>query len=280
MRPHTLAVLGLGAIGGSLAWQAHRAGLRVVGYSPDRGDAVDAVKAGALTEVADSPARAVRGADLVVLAAPPGAVLELLGSLGGALAPGAIVTDVASIKQPIVARARDVGLGPRFVGGHPFAGTHRSGFEGARPDLFAGVLVYITPTGPEAETATREVMDFWQQVLGADPVVVDAASHDARLAWTSHLPQAVASALAATLARQPHLRGAAYGTGLRDTTRLAASPVGMWVDVFLLNRAPVEQALAAMGETLAELRGILAAGDRDALAAYLTQAAAFRRPLP
>ena len=280
MRPNSLAVLGLGAIGGSLAWQARLAGVRsVIGYAPDRASGVRALKAQAIHALADSAARAVTGADLVVLAAPPEAILGLLDTLGPHLAPGALVTDVASIKAPIVARARRAGLAARFAGGHPFAGTHLQGWDGARADLFVDAVVYVCSTGPEGDAAAREVMDFWAAVLRAQPVLIDAAAHDARLAWTSHLPQAVASALAAALGREPSLAGAAFGTGLKDTTRLAASPVEMWVEILLQNRAAMDAPLQGMESALGELRRLIAANDRAGLAAFLTAAAEFRRPL-
>jgi prephenate dehydrogenase len=280
MRPHSLAVLGLGAIGGSVAWQARLAGIpSVIGYSPDRSDAVQALKSAAVHDLADSVPRAVRGADLVVLAAPPAAILSLLGEIAPHLAPEAIVTDVASIKAPVLARAREVGLAERFAGSHPFAGTHAAGWGGARPDRLAGAIVYVCPTGPSGELALREVMNFWESVLGAHPVRIEAEAHDARLAWTSHLPQAVASALARTLAREPSLRGAAYGSGARDTTRLAASAAELWVDIFLLNQEPVAAALARAEADLTALRGLLERGDRPGLLAYLREAADFRRAL-
>ena len=280
MRPNSLAVLGLGAIGGSLAWQARLAGVRsVIGYAPDRASGVRALKAQAIHDLADSAARAVTGADLVVLAAPPEAILGLLDTLGPHLAPGALVTDVASIKAPIVARARRAGLAARFAGGHPFAGTHLQGWDGARADLFVDAVVYVCSTGPEGDAAAREVMDFWAAVLRAQPVLIDAAAHDARLAWTSHLPQAVASALASALGREPSLAGAAFGTGLKDTTRLAASPVEMWVEILLQNRAAMDAPLQGMESALGELRRLIAANDRAGLAAFLTAAAEYRRPL-
>lgn len=280
MRPASLAVLGLGAIGGSLAWQARRAGIpRVVGFAPDRGDAVQALQAGALHDIALTPEQAVQGADLVVLAAPPGGILDLLGRLGPHLAPGALVTDVASIKAAINARAVAAGLGARFAGAHPFAGTHVAGWAGATPDRFTGVLTYVCPTGPDGDPAAREVMDFWATVLGAHPVLVDAETHDRQLAWTSHLPQAVASALGHALAGAPHLGGASYGTGARDTTRLAASPAEMWTEIFLLNQRPVLETLDAAAADLGDLRALIAAGDRVKLAAYLEEAARFRQSL-
>ena len=280
MRPHSLAVIGLGAIGGSVAWQSRLAGIAsVVGYSPDRSDSVQALKAGALHDIADSPARAVQGADLVVLATPPRAVLELLATLGPHLGPAALVTDVASIKAPIIARARTAGLGARFAGSHPFAGTHIAGWPGARPDRFTDAIVYVSSTGPEGDRAAREIMNFWHSVLGAQPVLIDANDHDVQLAWTSHLPQAVSSALARALSRENALKGVSFGTGMRDTTRLAASPAEMWTDIFLMNQGPVREALERMEGELADLRDILERGSRPELLTFLEAATAFRRQL-
>jgi prephenate dehydrogenase len=280
MRPNSLAVIGLGAIGGSLAWQARLAGISsVIGYSPDRQDQVQALKSAAVHDIADTPGRAVRGADLVVLAAPPAAIMTLLDQLRPYLAPGALVTDVASIKVPILARAVAAGLGSRFAGGHPFAGTHVSGWSGARPDRLKGAVVYICATGPDGDSAAREIMNFWESVLEAHPVRIDAAVHDTQLAWTSHLPQGIASALARTLAQEPSLRGVSLGTGARDTTRLAASPAEMWVDIFLLNRGPVAEALVRAEGELARLRELIRTGDRAGLTRFLEEAGAYRRRL-
>ena len=280
MRPSSLAVIGLGAIGGSLAWQARLAGLpRVVGFSPSRGDAVQALRASAVTELADSPARALRGAELAVLAVPARATLDLLGKLRPALEPGAVLTDVCSVKGPVMARALGEGLGDRFAGGHPLAGTHASGFAAARPDRLRGCVVYVCETGaPGGDVAARHVAGFWERTLEAQPILIDAAAHDRQLAWTSHLPQAVASALAKTLADQG-LSGVSFGTGARDTTRLAASSPEMWIDILLYNREAVAEALAATEGKLARLRGLLAAGDAEGLREYLTAAQRFREGL-
>lgn len=278
MKPQSLAVIGLGAIGGSVAWQARVAGVpRVVGYAADRPDRVAAMKAAAVDDIADSPLRAVAGADLVVLAAPPRAILDLLPEIAPHLAPGALVTDVASIKQPINERAIECGLGSRFAGSHPFAGTHLAGWAGARPDRMTGALVYVCSTGPDGETAAREVLDFWQSVYGAHAVRIAAVDHDRQLGWTSHLPQVVASALARTLSDRPDLRGASFGSGARDTTRLAASPAAMWADILLLNSGPLLEAVERTRDQLGTLHDLLVHGDRAGLEQYLEQAAAFRR---
>jgi prephenate dehydrogenase len=280
VRPSSLTVIGLGAIGGSLAWQARLAGVpRVVGVSASRAEGVQALRTSAITELADTPAKAVRGADLVVLAVPVQVTLELIGRLHALLEPGALLTDVCSVKSPVVARATAVGLGDRFAGGHPLAGTHGSGFAAARADRLRGCVVYVCETGsPGGDQAARRVMSFWEQVLEAQPVLIDAAAHDRQLAWTSHLPQAVASALAKALADRG-LAGVSFGTGARDTTRLAASSPDMWIDILLYNRAAVVEALEATEHSLADLRSLVAAGDADGLRAYLAAAQRFREGL-
>ena len=280
MRPSSLTVIGLGAIGGSLAWQARLAGIpRVVGVSASRAEGVQALRTSAITELADSPAKAVRGAELVVLAVPAQVTLELIGRLHALLESGALLTDVCSVKSPVLARATAEGLGDRFAGGHPLAGTHGSGFAAARPDRLRGCVVYVCETGsPGGDQAARRVMSFWEQVLEAQPVLIDAATHDRQLAWTSHLPQAVASALAKALADRG-LAGVSFGTGARDTTRLAASSPDMWIDILLYNRAAVVEALEATEHSLADLRRLVAAGDGDGLRAYLVAAQRFREGL-
>jgi prephenate dehydrogenase len=275
-----MAVIGLGAIGGSLAWQARMAGIpKVVGFSPSRSDGIEALRASAITDLADSAVRATQSAELVVLAVPPNATLDLIGRLASELEPGALLTDVCSVKAPIVARAAAEGLGDRFAGGHPLAGTHASGFAAARPDRLRGCVVYVCETGaPGGDQAARSVMSFWRRVLEASPVLIDAAAHDRQLAWTSHLPQAVASALAKALADQG-LAGVSFGPGARDTTRLAASQPEMWIEILLHNREAVADALTATETGLADLRRLIVAGDAAGLHQYFTTAQQFREGL-
>jgi prephenate dehydrogenase len=203
--------------------------------------------------------------------------MDLIGRLGPALEPGTVLTDVCSVKQAIMRRAADAGLGGRFAGGHPLAGTHDSGFTAARPDRLRGSVVYVTEL-PGGEGAARAVMGFWRDVLEAEPILIDPEAHDRQLAWTSHLPQAVASVLAHTLAAR-RLGGVSYGTGARDTTRLAASSPEMWLDILLINQPALDGSLEAAGAALAELRSLLAAGDAAGLERYLADARDFRRGL-
>lgn len=208
---------------------------------------------------------------------PPGATLELIGRLRSRLAADAILTDVASVKREVVERAVREGLADRFAGGHPLAGTHATGFAAARVDMFTGAVTYVCPTGtPAGGQAAHGVAGFWREVLGAEPVLIEPAVHDEQLAWTSHLPQAVASALAVALAGRG-LRGVSYGPGGRDTTRLAASDPALWADILLQNRDAVAAALGAMSGSLSRLATLLERRDRAALAEFLAEGATFRR---
>jgi prephenate dehydrogenase len=278
VRPSSLAVIGLGAIGGSLAWQSRLAGVsRIVGYSPLPAEGVQALKASAITELADTPARAAQGVDLVVLAVPPRPTLDLMGQLGPTLAAGTLITDVCSVKAPVVKQALAMGLADRFAGGHPLAGTHETGFGSARPDRLRGCVVYICETGTaQGHRAAANIAGFWEDTLEASVVRIDAEVHDRQLAWTSHLPQAVASALAKSLADRG-LAGVSFGAGAKDTTRLAASNPDMWVDILLYNQPAVTEALEQTEGNLAELRRLLMNGDLPALRRYLEAAREFRR---
>jgi prephenate dehydrogenase len=278
VRPDSLGIIGLGAIGGSLARQAKRAGMaKVIGWSPQPTERASAVQQGALD---DAPARAsdvARLADLLILAAPPAANLAQLDALTPHLKPGALVTDVGSVKRAIVARAEELGLGTRFAGSHPLAGTHRRGFEASRADLFSGAVVYVTPCNGGADAA-REVAHFWQDVLNAEPVLVDAERHDAQLAATSHVPQVVASLLGDFLARQAP-RGSSFGPGAMDTTRLAASDPELWTEILLMNRDEILPALRVLEESLGTVERALEVGDAATLSAWLTRAAEWRQRL-
>ena len=278
MRPTSVTVIGLGAIGGSLAWQARLAGVkRVVGYSPERSEGIQALKASAITDLADTPLSAVRGAQLVVLAVPPRPTLDLITQLASALEPGALLSDVCSVKVPILKQALAAGLGHRFAGAHPLAGTHETGFGSARSDRLKGCVVYICESGtPEGHRAADSVTSFWEQTLQASPIRIAAQDHDRQLAWTSHLPQAVAYALARSLADHGLAR-VSYGSGARDTTRLAASSPDLWVDILLYNEPAISQALERTEGHLAELRRLLATGDAPGLRSYLSAAQAFRK---
>lgn len=275
MQPESLGVIGLGAMGGSLAWQALRHGAsRVVAWTKFPADAAAAVRAGAVTEVAHSPRHVIMRSDLVVIAAPPAPTMDLLRELAPLIRErGVLVTDVSSVKQPVMDLVQRLSLGDVFAGSHPLCGTERSGFAAAQPDLYRGALVYVTPAA-NGERAEREIRDFWRGLMEASPVLIDAALHDHQLARTSHLPQVVSTLLAVTLDRVAP-KGTSYGPGARDVTRLARSNPQMWRDIAMLNRHQVDEALAAFQETLGEFRRALDRGDAAAMEHLFTLGHAF-----
>ncbi|HUL49473.1 MAG TPA: prephenate dehydrogenase/arogenate dehydrogenase family protein [Gemmatimonadales bacterium] len=277
MQPRILGVIGLGAIGGSLARQAKEAGVsRVIGWSPDPSERAAALRAGALDDASGSAATVAALAELLVLAAPPAANLSLLDTLHAVVPPQAFITDVGSVKRAIVARAETLGF-ERFAGSHPLAGTHARGFGASRADLFRGAVVYVTPTAQGA-TAAKFVTQFWEQVCGARTVTVSAAAHDAEIALTSHLPQVVASLLGGYLAAHTTSR-TPLGPGARDTTRLAASEPALWTEILLMNRDEVVPLLRALEEPLADLARALEQGDAARVLEWFRTAAEWRRGL-
>jgi prephenate dehydrogenase len=278
MRPDSLGIIGLGAIGGSIALEAAKADVaRITGFAATPADGAAALKAGAVTALAQDAKGVVRAAEFVVLAVPPLAALKLLNDLAPELkATNAWCTDTASVKAPIVQLAQRLGLA-RFAGSHPLAGTHRSGFAAARVSMFDHGIVYVS-AAEGGDWPAREVAHFWESVCGASPVTIDAARHDEMLAWTSHLPQSVASALAVALQRCTP-PSATFGSGATDTTRLAASSAEMWRDILLLNRAAVLQSLEGMEDALGGLRRALETSDPVALTAWLERGGAWRRRL-
>ncbi len=228
-----------------------------------------------MTEVVHSVRQVMDGVDLLVLAAPPGANLELLEALAPSIRErGLLCTDVTSVKRPIVALAERLSLESLFAGSHPLAGTHETGFTAASADLFEGAVVYVSRLR-NGEPPEAEIADFWERVMGAHAVRIPAERHDHLLAWTSHLPQAIASALAAALdAEGPD--GATYGSGARSTTRLAASDSEMWTDILLQNREQVGEAIRGFGRSVDDLMAALNAGDAKALSRWLERAARWR----
>jgi len=247
-RKPTVAVLGLGLIGGSVAQGLTRAGYPVVGFDrPLVGRR--ARRAGAVLLAVGTPHEAAARADVVVLAATPEANLRILGALSR-VARGKIVTDVGSVKGPISREASRLGF-RRFVGGHPMAGSERSGFTSSRADLFRGRPWILCPAKGLGKHALGIVQGLVRS-LGSRPVVLSVAEHDRTVAFLSHLPQMVAQALletarSDTVARR-HLKLA--GPGFLDMTRLARSPTALWTQIFRQNTPQMARAVRALERAL------------------------------
>jgi len=210
---------------------------------------------------------------VVVLAVPVDSAPELLERIARNASARTLITDVGSTKAAIVAAASAFGVGKQFVGAHPMAGDHRSGWSASRCGLFRDARVYLCPT-PEAEAGlVRFAERFWQSV-GGRPNVLRAAEHDRKLAWTSHLPHVLSTVLAGALAGAGVTREE-LGPGGRDVTRLAGSSPEMWTAIALENAAAIDAALSAAEGEVARFRAALAAGDRQALSSRFAAARAW-----
>jgi len=278
----TLAVIGVGLIGGSLAAATRRAGLvgRVVGCARSEQTLRIARDRGLVDATTRDAGEAAATADVVVLAVPVGDMGAVAAEVCRRVRPGTLVTDVGSVKasvlaalEPVCARARCA-----LVGAHPIAGGESAGPGEADAELFRGHLCILTPTPSTDRAALARIRALWEAV-GMRVEEMDPDSHDRILARVSHAPHLIAYALAAAVgaARVGDRSVAAYaGSGFRDTTRIAASPAGLWRDIALANPAHILEALDEFAERLAGLKRLIEAGDRSQLEIALTQARAHR----
>lgn len=283
-----LAILAPGLIGASVAHAAHaRGAARRITLWARRPEVREALRSQPwIGAVADTPDEAVHDADLVVLAAPVDNIIELAAHIAPALKSGAIVTDVGSVKTRICQKCT-AAMPPHatFIGSHPMAGGTKTGWENASPELFIDCTAFVTqPEGAVSGSAftlglkTAHVCEFWES-LGAVPVIVTPAQHDEIVAHISHLPQILATTLAALLAKKnPEWRDYA-GNGLRDTTRIAASDATMWIEIFRQNRDDILRALEACQSELTAFRAALEKDNWPQLRARLETGKEFRDAL-
>ena len=254
-----LAIVGVGLIGGSIQQAARRAWPSISLATVDVGGELSGV----------------RGADLVVLAAPVLANIALLPSLTSFVEPAVIVTDAGSTKRAIVAAAQELPL--TFIGGHPMAGAARGGAANARADLFDGRPWILTPSSRHPPEAVARLEAFVTG-LGAVPHVMTPELHDRFVGAVSHLPQLTASALMHIVGKLAGDAGLEIaGAGLMDTTRLATSPPDIWKDIASTNEDVLREALDALIRTLSDMRDTLDTG--ETLEAVFTSACRWRTTL-
>jgi prephenate dehydrogenase len=271
-----VAVLGLGVMGGSLAraLAALDDPPHVTGWSPRAAEREAALEAGAVAEAPSGWHEAAAEADLVVLAAPLRASCALLVDVAAVTSRETTLSDVASLKAPLVRAAAEAGVSDRWVGSHPMAGSERSGFEAARGDLYEGARVW-TVAAPEADDRVGRVHALWRSV-GAIPEAIDAEAHDTLMARASHLPQLASNALAAVL-ESAGIVPAQLGPGGRDATRLAASGPALWRDLFEHASPELAEGLHALARVAEHIAGLLEAGDLDGLEELMRATRAWRR---
>lgn len=280
----TVAILGIGLIGSSLArGLAAQGGVEVRLYDRDAGVRASARALG-LAGIVDTAAEAVRGADLVMLAMPVGAMAAAAAAIAPDLADGAVVSDVGSVKGAVVqAVGAAMPDNVLFIPGHPIAGTERSGPDAGFASLFHGRWAILTPLEdprPAYQDGVARLAQFWEG-LGARVEVMDAARHDLVLAVTSHLPHLIAFTIVAmaedleTVTEQEVVKFSAGG--FRDFTRIAASDPTMWRDVFLTNKDATLEILGRFSEDLAALQRAIRWGDGDKLFDTFARARRVRR---
>jgi len=274
------AIVGAGLIGGSLGMILRRKHLadQVIGIGRRVENLKLAVELGAVDRYVVDPKEGVRGADLVILATPVDTYERHLKDWAHCLTPGAIVSDVGSVKGALVERAETLmPSGVHFVGAHPIAGKEKSGVGAGSDQLFQGARCIVTPTKRTDPQALQRVEALWKET-GSVVLTMDPILHDQILGAVSHLPHVAAFALITALAdlrdhQLPSLDLAGHsGGGLRDTTRIAASSPEMWRDIFLWNRDNIVSFIDAYEQALQELKRLIKNGDAAGIEKTLARA--------
>ncbi len=278
-----VAFIGLGLIASSMAHAIRRSGLAVTTTGTARSADTRKVarEIGLVDQVFDTAAETVKGADLVVLCVPMGAMGTVAEEIAPHLEPGATLTDVGSVKQAVIdAVTPFLPQGVHFIPGHPLAGTEHSGPRAGFAELFDNRWCILTPPDGCDSQALARLSRFWRG-MGANLDVMDAPHHDLVLAVTSHTPHLIAYTMvgvADDLRRVTDSEVIKYSAaGFRDFTRIAASDPTMWRDVFLTNKDATLEILGRFTEELFALQRAIRQGDGDLLHAYFTRTRAIRR---
>jgi len=261
-----ITIIGTGLIGGSLglALRKKKFAGRIVGCDRE-GTLEKARMRGAIDDGTANPGDAVRGSQVVVLATPVLAIVDLIERVGSSLPDKALLTDVGSTKAMVLERAVKVfgkSAGKRFLAGHPMAGKEMSGVDYADADLFQKAVWFLTPLpGQNLNDGLLAEFSGWIDQIGSRIAMLPAEEHDQLCAWISHVPQMISTALAAALVEEfgdqaPLLP--AGGRALRDMTRISASPYSMWRDIAISNQPNLERALGKVEQRLAHIRENLA----------------------
>lgn len=274
--PRTVAVVGLGLMGGSLcrALKSGAAPPYIIGLDVSPVAGARALEAAAIDRYEPDGRGGLEEADVVVYAAPLGATLSLIGEQADCWKDGALLTDTVSLKQPVLNAAAAAGLAHRFVGGHPICGGEGSGFDAGTADLFEGATVWLSVEDEVSEEVRARAETFWTGVGGV-PRWVEATEHDRRMAWVSHLPQLVANALAGALDAAGCERDE-LGPGGRDMTRLAGSSPEIWRDLLEASAPVTGTGLTSVSDALNVLADLLARRELDRIAEFMERTRRWR----
>jgi prephenate dehydrogenase len=272
-----IALMGVGLLGGSLglALKQRKLAGQVAGYVRRPTSVEECSRLGAVDQATMDLAEAVHGAEVVVLCTPLAQMRGLVDRMLPALIPGAIVTDVGSVKagivselEPVLARA-----GGHFLGSHPMAGAEKMGVSHARPDLFENAICILTPTPSSSSEALRRVRELWRSV-GGRTIRLTPEVHDELVSRSSHLPHVVAAELANYVLSPAHpkVQAALCANGFRDSTRIASGSPEMWRDIAVANRLNLLRVLRVFIEDLQEFQVALENGDVRAVSDFFEKA--------
>ena len=278
-----IALIGFGLIGGSIARAAREQGLakEIVTTARSAASRARVVELGVVDRVVETNAEAVKGADLVILCIPVGACGAVAAEIAPHLKPGAIVSDVGSVKAAIVKdMAPYLPASVHFVPAHPVAGTENSGPDSGFAELFINRWCILTPPEGTDTDAVEKLRAFWS-AIGAKVEIMTPEHHDLVLAITSHLPHLIAYTIVGTADELAQVTSSEVikfsAGGFRDFTRIAASDPTMWRDVFLANKEAVLEMLGTFNEDLSKLTRAIRRGDGEALFEHFTRTRAIRR---
>lgn len=276
-----VTVFGPGLLGGSLGMAVRKRKLaKHVTAWARRPEAIsDAVKRGAADDGTLKEEEAVRDADFIVLATTIGAMEKIAGEIAPHLATGTLITDVGSVKYPVVVSMEHVlNKTAKFVGSHPMAGSEEAGIGAAEADLFDGAVCIVTPTEETDKDALMKVAQFWEAV-GMKVRTLSPLVHDEIVGRVSHLPHLLAAALMNYVCQQGKQPMEYCGNGFRDTTRIAAAPPEMWKEICMVNRDELRRALDGLIDELSLARQMLENKDEISLLAFLRRAKSLREEL-
>lgn len=281
MRFPKTTILGVGLIGGSFALALKKHGLsgHITGHGRDKGNLERAREMGIIDSLQLDAADACRDADLILLATPVGSFTDIAMATAGTYKPGAIVTDVGSVKGTLVTQLEAlIPEGVFFVGAHPIAGSDRSGIDTADAEIFRGAQCIITPTEHSSPRALEAVIDLWK-TFGSVVSLIDPDEHDRIYAAVSHLPHLVAYEIVNTVADidSGYLRFS--GQGFRDTTRIASSHADLWRDICTLNKENLLEAIEILTKNLDRVSQYLRTCDSESLEKDFKRARTLREGL-
>jgi prephenate dehydrogenase len=266
-----ITIVGVGLLGGSLAQVAKRHSLadKVVGFGRSQEKLEKAKSLNIIDEYATDLQSAVAEADVVVLCSPVSVMTPLVREMVAFLQPGCLVTDVGSVKKPLVGEIQALmPEGTYFVGSHPIAGGEKTGFEASRSDLFQGEKCIVTPTPKTNPNAQNKITELWEQA-GMQVITMDVEEHDLIFGAVSHLPHVIAFVLMNTLgsiSTKNHEEITAFcGKGLKDITRIASSDPVMWRDICLSNKKPVLSLIDKFQGSLQQVRNLIDKEDSQLL---------------